>query len=852
MGDFMGDSSKKKHTKEAENPENPIHAMKKTNAFEIEKIFESVLSTFYRALIIIQTKVFKSAYDYTAELLEMYLPTYYRKNEYSVPKVLACAKEWKGQTRNSLIKSLLSMQIKLENMKFSALIEEKLDYYSFQIFDFLSENSEEFDAETIAISSNFLAAGGIMVILVPETSTQEFLKYFIQNLQNYENCFLIDSNIIEQRKMIAYGKGLLTIQLKEDISSILVNSFEPKKINPQIKPFISKRKFSGLSKVNTSQFNEIIKMQGNDMTEDEYVNTLALTDEQIEFLDIIFPFMSPYKLPDKKLEEFVADKKIVFLYGTYGSGKSTAIALYLFRLSLEKENNTLKEIIITSTKINHIQSIFKKIENYLTEKNIKFKLRKDTSGTIFEVKTSSFKIEFIKCEDLISNKKNKADMIIIDEAGYIPIKHVEAMILSSNRIIILNTNNGYRSTGNVLQHKLYNRIYSLAETHNWLVKELLFNLCSLYHQKDPLEQFFNRIFFLENICPSITREDLDEDEFVLIPLQSKDIIIDSKPFFELFGILNNSFYINSVKLLQRTVEDKSIRMFALYESQNREIMLAGIITEYQGTAMDPTDRYDSVQFEHDKEKNDIPTILSTHYMEENFKNRKSARILRFAKNPMIQNDFIGSKCISLITQFFDHEKIDYISASFNSSPGLIRFWIRNDFIPIHIFLEKEGLWDYRVIQVHPLNDKMLEMFMINNIRFRKKILFWLRNELKNINPLSAFLLFTIPLTYSNKADERNLSDFTLKRLVHYFNQQMEYHYVSDAINELIEEALVYQNIPEVNLTTQQKMLIILKIQGKSDTEISQALSIDQNEIFQQYYKAIKAIYEEISMKRHLT
>ncbi len=819
------------------------------NVFELQKIFESVLSTFYRALIVIKADDYKRVYDYTAEILEGYLLEYSRTNEFSIPKVLACAKEWKGQTRNSLIRALLSMQIKLENLKFSALMEERLDYYSFQIFDFLSEGKDEFDADVIALSSNFLAAGGVMIILVPNNYTQEFLHYFISNLEQYENCFVIETEMVSSGQLIAYGKGLLNTQLKEDIGTILVNSFEPKKVNPQLKPYIAKRKFSGLSKVNASQFNEIIKMQGNTLTEDEYINTLALTDEQIEFLDIIFPFMSPYKLPDKKLEELVADKKIIFLYGAYGTGKSTAVALYLFRLTLEKENNTLKDVVITSTKINHIQTIFKKLESFLNEKQMKYKLRKDSSGIIFEIKTATMKIEYVKCEHLVNIKENKADMIIIDEAGYIPIKDIESMILSSDRIIILNTNNGYRSTGNVLQHKLYNRIYSLAEEHNWLVKELLFNLCSLYHQKDPLEFFFNRVFFFENICPVTDKTEFDEDEFFLVPHESKDIITDSKPFFELYGILNNSFYINSVKLLQRSIEDRRIRLFSLYESPKKEIMLAGIITEYQGGAVDQNYHYDCIQI--DQEIDDIPNTLSTHYLDNNFKKMRSVKILRFAKNPMIQNDFIGSKFISLIVQYFENEKIDYISASYNSSPGLIRFWIRNDFIPIHIFLEKEGLWDFRVIQVHPLNDDNVGLFTINNIRFRKKVLFWLRDELKTINPLSAFLLFTIPITYSNKTNQSNLSDFALKRLMYYFDKKMEYRYVSDAINELVEEALVYQNIPDVDLTTQQKMLILMKIQGLSDTEIGQTLSLNQNDIFKQYYSAIKAIYEDILMKKRL-
>ena len=123
--------------------------------FMIQDIFKSILSTSYRAMFLIKSSDFKMAYEYTTEIIKLYLSEYSQRFENAMAQVLACAKEWKGQIRNSLIKSLLSMPVKLENLKFSSLFEEKLDFYSIQIFDFLSEDKEEFDADAIAIASNF-------------------------------------------------------------------------------------------------------------------------------------------------------------------------------------------------------------------------------------------------------------------------------------------------------------------------------------------------------------------------------------------------------------------------------------------------------------------------------------------------------------------------------------------------------------------------------------------------------------------------------------------------------------------------------------------------------------------------
>ena len=148
-------------------------------------------------------------------------------------------------------------------------------------------------------------------------------------------------------------------------------------------------------------------------------------------------------------------------------------------------------MVITSTKIGYIQGIFRKLSGYLTEKEIKFKARKDSAGNISLINAPTLKIRYVKCDNLISQKEDKADMIIIDEAGYLPIKDIETMIMSSNRIMILNTNNGYRST-DVLQHNCITGIYSLAKRTAGLLRTSFIGLFN--SSKRPAGTVFNRVF----------------------------------------------------------------------------------------------------------------------------------------------------------------------------------------------------------------------------------------------------------------------------------------------------------------------------------------------------------------------
>ena len=132
-------------------------------------------------------------------------------------------------------------------------------------------------------------------------------------------------------------------------------------------------------------------------------------------------------------------------------------------------------------------------------------------------------------------------------------------------------------------------------------------------------------------------------------------------------------------------------------------------------------------------------------MDKRFLDMKSVKILRLAKNPMVNNDFIGSKVISYLS-IFRGRKVDYISTIYNI-PRLT-LWIRNDFILFTFLLKKTAL-GLPVIQVHHLNDNIQEIFALNK-PVQKKNIFWLRDELKSLNPLSAFLLFTVPIVHEHQ------------------------------------------------------------------------------------------------------
>ena len=60
--------------------------------FMIQDIFKSILSTSYRAMFLIKSSDFKMAYEYTTEIIKLYLSEYSQRFENAMAQVLACAK----------------------------------------------------------------------------------------------------------------------------------------------------------------------------------------------------------------------------------------------------------------------------------------------------------------------------------------------------------------------------------------------------------------------------------------------------------------------------------------------------------------------------------------------------------------------------------------------------------------------------------------------------------------------------------------------------------------------------------------------------------------------------------------
>ncbi len=813
-----------------------------------EIFFSSILNTAYRAIVVIKGNKFLDVYNYAFSLTQLYQDMYQEKVEVVLEQpILLVSKEWKGKLRNSLVKMFLQSHQKPEIADFDKFRSQPKALRQILLFDFLNHEEYEFNADILAFASSMLSAGGILLVLVPDTTKHLFLNYFLQMLTKYPNCFLFEQSKSNPKEFFSKSEELMDNVKEEEDAPILLQKQGEVNMDERLIKYIAKRKYSGLS-LASSSVPEFSKISKGKYTDDELVDSFCRTNSQKEFIDYVYPFFSPNHIPKKKKFNWFDQKRLVFLFGQRGTGKSSAVALYIFRLLLEKKNNLIKNIVTTSNSLENAQRFFRALESFLHNAEMNMHLEIDKSSLITSIKRGFMDIAYTPIRSLISLQQGEADLLIIDEGGHIPIKHLKKLVLLHERVIIVNSTKGYNSTGNVLQYKFNPEIYELVEENQWALREFEFIIPMIYRQHDPLEKFVHDVFFLDNPCPDESPLDLlEENEFVLIHQPKEEILENPQVFSHMFGIFHNSFFVTNVKIVQETCENEALQLYGLYDKETRSHLLGAMLVEHQGGQYveNPQNFFEQGK----KVKKKTNYIIARHHLDSLFLQNESIEIRRIAKNPTVQNDFIGSSFLHLLAYTLENTSLRFLTVSFNATSGLLRFWIRNSFVPLYISHEQSEIWDHPVYLLHPLDPDLVPAIQNYNLKFKNSFLFWLRDELSNLDPLSAYLLFTTPLEFPALSSYvSSVSEYTRKRLDAYFQKDLHYATVSDAINELLERILLTNHYPEITLSSLEKSLIIKKLQTYTWAEIAHSLWISDEDAFSRFNHTTKRIYLSILRK----
>ena len=527
----------------------------------------------------------------------------------------------------------------------------------------------------------------------------------------------------------------------------------------------------------------------------------AITQDQVDFI----------KLMERLIEKPNPITAIV-LRSHRGRGKSSAIGIALPALieSLLEFKKRIR-VIVTAPELENVQEIFRFSEKILKEKGYEMRKR-DREGLIFDISSDNFTIEYFAPADAV---ERYADVFVVDEAASIPPNLLLSFLERTNRIVYSSTVHGYEGAGRSFTIRFLQRLKKKR------VKIFEFEMFQpvRYSINDPIEKWVFDALLLDAEAAEINVENVDD--LVYEKLEIEDLLKDEKKLREYFGILILAHYKNNPN--DFAILCDAPNHIARAMSYNGKIVCSMQIA-YEGNLRDEDCR--SVYYGGKMILgNVIPQLMIRHYREMKYGKYRGMRVVRIAVHPDNFDKGIGSKALENILEEAEKENLDYVGASFGATSKLIRFWLKNGFLPMHISTTRNDVSaEFSVTVMKPLSKEFEEELRTIRKRFMRRFMYWLFESLRDLNSKVALDILD---SYEGEHTDLGLNSEEINRLLAYaFDVGLTYRTVKDCLFKMSYNFFLSdkKNV----LSRGERMLLLAKnIQCKSWERTAEILDTDE-------------------------
>ncbi len=563
-------------------------------------------------------------------------------------------------------------------------------------------------------------------------SRKIFIKYFVRKILEHEGIYVFDT---DKAKLIKLG-------------------------------FRKRRKAS----------KEPLKLPEEKVFPAEIYN-MALTQDQINVIKLFEDHLVPN--PGKKHVALV-------IIADRGRGKSCAVGIALvgFIRELLKIKNKVR-IAVTATDPLSIQSLMELAKRTLKALGMMYK-EVVKGGNIIEVKGDRFSIEYWEPYTVL---KVGVDLVVVDEAAGIPVPLLHKIWRKYRRTVYSTTIHGYEGAGRGFQIKFLKKLKESKRT-----KLLLYEMTEpiRYSKGDPVELFLFDVLKLNAEPPELTEEDLKavkEKDFEYVKYDPQYLFSPEgeEELTSLFGIYVLAHYRNEPDDLGRLADAPHHYIRAVKLRSSGKIVAAAQLAEEGGL---PDDVIDELLQGGKIPGNIIQDRLLKHLRIREFGKGLGWRIVRIAVHVNAQGKGIGSYLLSRIVEEAKERSYSWVGAGFGVSKDLMKFWIGNGFIPVHLSPERNRVsGEYTSIVVQPLTPTW-EALVEKAVReFTLKLVESLHSVYWDLEPDVIYLLLKGPLRNEEYASALALSSIQKERLKAYVDGLMTYESVADAVNIALKKAV---------------------------------------------------------------
>ncbi len=505
--------------------------------------------------------------------------------------------------------------------------------------------------------------------------------------------------------------------------------------------------------------------------------SLAATQDQINVVNAL-----PNVLKGKR--------KALVILADRGRGKSAALGLFLASL-VERGGR----VIVTAPSFSNAEEIFKFVRKGLDALGIKYSARRQ------EIRAGNLEITFKEPLDV---RGSKCDLLIVDEAAGIYVSLLKEF-LRYDHIVFSTTTHGYEGTGRLFQYRF---LPALQSSHH--VEILRMSEPIRYAPNDPIEDWLYDVFLLDAEPEDLSQKDLEdvaEGKLVFEELDVERLFLrDDKTLRAFVGIYVFAHYRNNPKDIAILADAPNQRAFCVRTSTGK-IVASLQVAEEGGLGDEHIQRMREGEI---IQGNIVPDLIVKYYAYEDFAKKAGLRIVRIAVHPELQGRGIGSFALSELQKVAEKEGKSWYGAVFGASPRLLKFWLKNGFVPIHVSPKRNPeSGEYSVLVIKPLDRLTHDIAGVTNFGMRLRLIYELDNFYRHMEPEVALLLL------SSGKKRKIPSDLTVperRKLEGFLEGRLFYDALSDVFFRLAVWYFMGEQKPD--LKEEEKLWLIEKVLKK--------------------------------------
>ncbi|GES89741.1 DUF699-domain-containing protein [Rhizophagus clarus] len=597
------------------------------------------------------------------------------------------------------------------------------------------------------------------------------------------------------------------------------------------------------------------------------VGSLVATAKTLDQAKAILTFIE--SISEKTLRNTVS------LTASRGRGKSAALGIAIASAVAYGYSN----IFVTSPSPENLKTlfefIFKGFDALKYEEHLDYDIVQSTNPDFNKaiVRVNIFRqhrqtIQYIQPQD--AHVLGQAELVVIDEAAAIPLPLVKNLI-GPYLVFMASTINGYEGTGRSLSLKLIQQLREKSKgfmgkegrtdvsgdiaivgrdgkaekevngvtAGGRVLREIKLEEPIRYALNDPVEKWLNKLLCLDASIFSKNIQGCPHPQKCELYYVNRDTLFSFHPVSETFlqrmmSLYVASHYKNSPNDLQLMSDAPAHHLFVLLppikEGDNSlpdplcvvQVCLEGEISKQ--TVLNCLSRGQQPSGDL------IPWLISQQFQDDDFANLSGARIVRIATHPDYIRMGYGSRCLELLTSFYQgefsalNENEDYQQENIVrvDDTELENADLRNEEIKIRDPRKMPPLLlklsEKRPEKIHAVFKRFSIMEAVDSGNESAKEI---------IQP------------FSKSALELYISVYDLKRLESYSNNMLDYHVIIDLL-PTIAYLFFNRQLRDVKLSgIQSSILLGIGLQRKSIDDLEKELTLPSNQILALFIKMVR-------------